>query len=148
KRLGGMNLFVSPVSATNLPSLLTQQGGSITLGATSASSLDNILKVVSDPQLQSATGSISLTLAGGVTYQQTDSSANTIPFTVSAPAGVTLTISCPSGDATVYDLQASGGNVDIHGTSQGSITIIGQSPALTVSEGHVTVGPGVTLVTQ
>jgi hypothetical protein len=38
--------------------------------------------------------------------------------------------------------------VDVHGvTGQGSITIVGNSPALTVGAGTVTIGPGVTLVT-
>ncbi len=38
--------------------------------------------------------------------------------------------------------------MDVHGVSgQGSITIIGNSPALTVSGGNVTIGPGVTLIT-
>jgi streptogramin lyase len=140
------NLTVSPLQSSDVQSLLNNQGGSVTLVATSPSELANVLSAVSGLNAASS-GSVSVTLAGGVTYQQTDTSGNTVPFAASAPAGVTLTISCPSGNATIYDLQTSGGNVDVHGTPQGTITIVGQSPALTVRAGQVTVGSGVTLVT-
>ncbi len=96
----------------------------------------------------SSAGAVTVDLTDAAIYQQLDGSGDVIPIAASAPSGVTLTILCPSGSATVYDLQPSGGNVNIHGVpGQGSITIVGNSPALTVRGGNVTIGPGVNLIT-
>ena len=116
------------------------------LAATTTSALTSTLGAIAS--LSSSTGAVAVDLGNTATYAQYDGMGNIIPLAASAPAGVTLTISCPSGQATVYDLEPSGGNVVVQGVpGAGNITIVGDSPALTVEAGNVTIGPGVTLVT-
>ncbi|MGP0065797.1 MAG: Ig-like domain repeat protein [Isosphaeraceae bacterium] len=123
-------------------------GGTVVLAATTTAALASSLETIASLPPSSA-GLITVDLGDTTVYQQQDSSGNVIPIAASAPECVTLTIVCPSGSATVYDLQPSGGNVDVQGVpGQGSITIVGNSPALTVQGGNVTIGPGVTLVTE
>jgi hypothetical protein len=138
--------YSAPLTPSDLQTAITSSPNvPVTISAASTGSFANDLGAVSELQ-PTAIGMVSLALSS-TTYQNQDSGGNTIPFTASAPPGVTLTISCPTGSATVYDLQPSGGNVDVHGSPQGNITLIGQSPALTVTTGQVTIGPDVTLTT-
>lgn len=143
----GSSEFAAPLSTSNLQTAISSLPPNVplTIAAMSTDSLANVLGTISALP-PTSTGMISVALSG-TTYQNQDSGGNVIPFTASAPSGMTLTISCPSGSATVYDLQPSGGNIDVHGSPQGDITLIGKSPALTVTAGHVTIGPGVTLTT-
>jgi Bacterial Ig-like domain (group 3)/MBG domain (YGX type)/NHL repeat len=141
---------VNNLLPSNLQTVVAAQessGGTVTLAAATPSALTSVLAAIASLQPSSA-GAVSVELGNTAVYAEYDGAGNIIPIAASAPEGVTLTISCPTGSATVYDLQYSGGNVIVQGTpGQGSITIIGESPALTVSAGNVTIGPGVTLIT-
>jgi sugar lactone lactonase YvrE len=141
---------VDDLNPTNLQSVISaaqSSGGTVTLSTPTTGTLTTTLNVIASLPA-SSTGAVSVDLGNNATYVQYDGNGNVIPIAASAPAGVTITISCPSGSATVYDLQPSGGNIDVHGVpGQGNITIVGNSPALTVRGGNVTIGPGVTLIT-
>ena len=131
---------------TNLQSVIAaqQSSGGITLVPTTTSTLTSTLEAIAN--LAPSSTAIAVDLGNTAIYAQYDS-GNVVPIVASAPSGVKLTISCPSGNATVYDLETLG-SVDVHGTpGAGNITIVGNSPALTVLGGDVTIGPGVTLIT-
>ncbi len=144
-----MSEQVSALTTTSLQSAIAAQqssSGPVVLAPTSTSSLTSAFAAITSLTSSTPT-SVSIDLSNTSIYAQFDSSGNVVPLTVSAPANVTLTITCPSGGATVYDLKTSG-NVSVHGTpGSGIITIVGNSPALTVGSGNVTLGPGVTLIT-
>jgi CSLREA domain-containing protein len=152
---GSTSITVNPLTPTNLQSVLTAaqtSGGTVTLATPTTDTLATTLDTISSLP-PSTTGTVVVDLSDNMTYEQQDSGGNTIPIVASAPSGTTVTIRCSTGNAAVYDLQASGGNVDIHGTTSsdgtplGTITLVGQSPALTVRAGNVTVGPAVILTT-
>jgi hypothetical protein len=140
---------VNDLNAANLASVVTAaqtSGGTVTLTAATTSTLTNTLSTISNLP-SSTSGTVVVDLSNNTTYQQQDSGGNTITIVASAPSGTTLTIRCSTGNATVYDLQAAGGNVYIHGSANGTITVVGTSPALKITGGSVTIGSGVTLVT-
>jgi hypothetical protein len=140
---------VDDLNAANLASVVTAaqtSGGTVTLTAATTTTLTNTLSTITSLPTNT-TGAVVVDLSANATYQQQDSGGDTIPIVASAPSGTTLTIRCSIGNATVYDLQAAGGNVDIHGSANGTITVVGTSPALKVTGGSVTIGSGVTLVT-
>jgi hypothetical protein len=145
----GLAQQVNDLTPANLQNVITgaqSSGATVTLTAATTSTLTNTLSAITS--LPSATsGTVVVDLSNNATYQQQDSSGNTIPIVASAPSGTALTIRCSTGNATVYDLQAAGGNVDIHGSANGTITVVGTSPALKVTGGSVTIGSRVTLVT-
>jgi hypothetical protein len=148
--MGSTSITVDPLTPTNLQSVVTaaqSSGTTVTLAATTTGTLTSVLGTISG-LAPSTTGAVVVDLSNNVTYQQQDSSGNTVPIDASAPSGTTLTILCSTGNATVYDLQATGGNVDIHGGPTGTVTVVGMSPALTVTGGSVTVSSGVTLITE
>jgi hypothetical protein len=147
--MGSDSITVEPLTPTNLQSVVTaaqSSGGTVTLAATTTGTLTSMLGTISGLS-PSTTGAVVVDLSNNTTYQQQDSSENTIPIDASAPTGTTLTILCSTGNATVYDLDATGGNVNIHGSPNGTVTVVGMSPALTVTGGSVTIGSGVTLLT-
>jgi hypothetical protein len=146
---GSNSITVKALTPTNLQSVISNAqstGGTVTLTAADTTTLTNTLNTITSLP-SSSTGTVVVDLSNNTTYQQQDGSGNTIPFVASAPSGSMLTIRCSTGNATVYDLQAAGGSVYIHGSPNGTITVVGTSPALTITGGSVTIGSGVTLLT-
>jgi hypothetical protein len=147
---GSASIAVDSLTPTNLGNVIAaaqSSGGTVTLVAADTNTLTNTLTTITSLAANTS-GAVVVDLSSNTTYQQQDGQGNTIPIDASAPSGTTLTVLCSTGNATVYDLQATGGNVDIHGSPNGTLTIIGMSPALTVTGGSVTIGSGVSLLTE